>query len=100
MQQDVEKIYKWLIYEKFLLSLASGICLGLILWIGMILAWNGFSYPDQEIDPLYPRLILGLAILVSLLVPYKYPGLFVLPIWVLSLVKKTGWYIRRSDNWK
>lgn len=78
--------FDWRIYEKLLLCLASGICLGLILWIGMILAWNGFSYPDQEIDPFYPRLFLVSLILFSLILSYKYPGFFVLPIWGLSVV--------------
>lgn len=80
------KSYKWRIYEKLFLCLASGICWGLIIWIGVVLVWNGFSYPEQEITPFYPRLVFGSLVLFFFVSPYFYPGVYVLPIWILSLI--------------
>lgn len=80
------KSYAWRIYEKLLLCLASGICWSLVIWVVMILAWNGFSYPEQKIDPFFPRLIFGTITLFFLVVPYYYPGLFILPGWGASLI--------------
>lgn len=78
--------YHWRIYEKILLCLVSGIFIGLTMWLGMLLLWNAFSYPDQTIAPFFPRLIFGFALLSSLILPYLYPKLYILPVWVLSVV--------------